>query len=127
MKTSAEAVSTADGGKFEFDMAIPESLEEAVEIYGSENAHWLLTSGLKVKLQNIARDHFRQGKDRQDAEAAIRNYRPGATNKKSKKAHAIQLVTDNGTTIQNDAELKDQVTEAFTSSDWDTVISLLEG
>lgn len=127
MKTQEETVKTQDGGEFSFDMPMPESTQEAIEVYGEDSALWLLNSGLKVKLQNIAREHFRQGKSKEEAEEAVRNYRPGASTRKGVRQRALELITEHALTIQNDPDLKKQVGEAFASSNFRDVVDLLEG
>lgn len=125
MRINEETVRTQDGGEFTFDMPLPESLDEANEIYGEESALWLLNSGLKVRLQSIAREYFRQDKSREEAEEAIKAYRPGASTRKGVRQQAMELLTDKAFDIQNDADLKEKVREAFVNSDYKEVIALL--
>jgi hypothetical protein len=125
MRTNEETVKTQDGGEFTFEMPLPETIEEAVENFGNDNAIWLLNSGLKVRLQSIAREKFRQGLSREEAEEAIKNYQPGASSKKGVRQRAMELITDKAFDIQNDPDLKEKVREAFVASDYKEVISLL--
>ena len=127
MQKLSETVRTQEGGEYTFEMPLPESLDEASEVYGEENAVWLLNSGLKVKLQNIAREAFRQGKTTEEAEEAVRNYKPGSTSRKGVRQRALDLITDRAGDIQADPDLKDQVKEAFAASKYKEIISLLEG
>lgn len=128
MKTSMEVVKTADSDQeFKFEMALPESLEEAAQIYGEENALWLLNSGLKVKLQNTAREAFRAGKSQAEAEEAVRGYRPGGGARKGAKSRALELVTERAGDLKDDPELMGAVREAFGSSNFKEVVRLLEG
>lgn len=112
--------------KYEFEMPLPETLDEANEIYGEDNALWLLNSGLKVKLQNVAREAFRQGKSKEEAEELVRAYRPGTTARKGAKSRALELITEKSDEIKADPELMAQVKEAFGSSNFKEVVRLLE-
>ncbi len=128
MKVTLEKVKFADSDTdYEFEMGLPESLEEAVEVYGEENALWLLNSGLKVKLQNAAREVFRQGKGKDEAEEAARTYRPGNTARKGAKALALELLTEKAVEIREDPDLKEKVFNAFSASKFKEVVELLEG
>jgi len=127
MKTLNETVKTQDGNAWNFDMPLPESLDEAAEVYGEENALWLLNSGLKTKLQHTAREAFRQGKEQSEVEEAVKNYRPGASSRKGNRQRALDLITDKAADIQADPELKAQVKEAFGAGKYRDIISMLEG
>ncbi len=129
MKVGLESVRFAEAPdtKYEFDMPLPESLDEASEIYGEDNALWLLNSGLKVKLQNVAREGFRSGKSREEAEEAVRAYRPGVTSRKGVKARALELITEQSDQLKDDPELKENVMQAFIASNFKEVVALLEG
>jgi hypothetical protein len=127
MKTSIEVVKTADSPEeYKFEMALPESIEEAQQVYGEDNALWLLNSGLKVKLQNTAREAFRQGKSQAEAEEAVRAYRPGGGARKGAKARSLELITERAGDIKDDPELKEAVKEAFAASNFKEVVRLLE-
>ena len=128
MKVAMEKVRFKDSDiDYEFAMGLPETLEEAVEVYGEENALWLLNSGLKVKLQNAAREAFRQGKGKEEAEEAARAYRPGNTARQGSKARALELLTERAGDIKEDPDLKEQVFAAFSASKFKEVVELLEG
>lgn len=127
MKTLNETVRTQDGNAWNFDMPLPESLDEAVEVYGEENALALLNSGLKTKLQHTAREGFRQGRDTAEVEEAVKNYRPGSSSRKNTRQRALDLITDKAVDIQADPELKSQVKEAFKAGMYKDIISMLEG
>lgn len=125
MRVNEETVRTQDGGEFTFEMPLPETLDEAVQTYGEENSLWLLNSGLKVRLQSIAREKFRQEKSKEEVEEAIRDYKPGTVSKKGVRQRAMELLTEKAFDIQNDADLKEKVREAFVSSNYKEVIALL--
>lgn len=126
MKTLEEKVRTREGEEFEFTMTLPESTNEAKEVYGDENATFLLNGGLKTKKQNAVREAFRQGKTREQAEEVEKAYRPGATSRKSAKSQALELITENSDNLKNDNDLKSKVHTAFMNSNFKEVISLLD-
>jgi hypothetical protein len=125
MNESVEVVKDQDGNQWELSMGLPETLDEAIEIYKEDGALAILNAGLKVKKQNIGRTAMKQGKTREEAESLMASYRPGQTTRKSKKLLATQAIMDNGLALNEDVELKASVSEAFVANDWDKVISLL--
>ena len=126
MKVNIEKVKTEDGQEWSFEMPMPESTEEAAEIFGEENALFILNSGLKVKLQAIARENFKAGKDKAEIEELIRKYRPGTSARASKRSQATQLLIDKGPEIRSDPELRAKIEDTFTRSKWQEVIELIE-
>ena len=126
MKSMQETVKTQDGTGWNFEMPLPESLDEAAEVYGEDNAIWLLNSGLKTKLQHTAREAFRQGKETPEVEEAVKSYRPGTSSRKGNRQRALDLITDKAGDIKADPELKAQVKEAFGGGKFKDIISMLE-
>ena len=129
MVESVEMVKDSDGGNWEITMVLMETLEESVEVYGNEGALSLLNAGLKTRKQNIARNAFRSGKTREEAEELMGDYRPGQSSKVSKKKKAYELIMsrEKSEMINSNAELKASVTDAMAASKWQDVIDLLEG
>lgn len=125
MKESQEVVRTADGQEWTFTCLLPESVEEAVEVYGEAGALYLLNAGLKVKEQNIAREILRNGGTSEEANAAVAAYRPGGGTRVSLKRQASQLIVDNAETLRDNPDLREQVQNAFIDGDFKTVVELL--
>ena len=125
MQTTEEVVKTKDGGKWEVNMNLPETVDEALDIYGQDGVLTLFNAGLKVKLQNVARNAFKAGKDRAEVEQMMAQYRPGQSSRKTKKQLAAELIVEHALRVAEDPALKEQVIKAFQSQDWQTVIDLL--
>lgn len=125
METREEVVRSAEGGEWQVTMSLPETVDEALDIYGQDGVLSLFNAGLKVKLQNIARSNFKAGKSREEVETLLAQYRPGQSSRKSKKSQAAELIVQRAMDIANDPELKEKVINAFQSQDWQTVIDLL--
>ena len=126
MVTSEEVVKTADGGAWEVSLSLPETVDEALDIYGQDGVLTLFNARLKVKLQNIARTGFKSGKERSEVEALMSQYRPGQSSRKSKKTVATDLLVANAVRLAEDPELKDRIVQAFQNQDWQTVMDLLQ-
>lgn len=124
MNIETDTVRTADGNEWQYSLPLPETLEEAVDTYGEVSTLNLVKSALKVKIQGIAREMFRNGKNREEVEESVKEYKPGAT-KKSKKMEALELVTDNAAMLQEDPDLKSEVQDAFAKSEWERIKELL--
>jgi hypothetical protein len=125
MIESEEMVKDQEGGEWEITMRLCETMEEAVDIYGESGALALFNSGLKVKKQNIARAMSKSGKNREEVEVAMDDYRPGRSTRTSKKTIAGDLIKKHADRFIEDAELKASVVDAFVQQDWQTVITLL--
>ena len=126
MENLDSLVHSKDGGEWPVTLVMPETLEEASEVYGESGALILLRAGLKVKQQNIARTAFRQGKERDEVDKLVANYRPGQSNRKSKQAVAAELIAEKAPLIAGDADLQEKLTEAMVKSNWQGVIDLLQ-
>ena len=125
MQSSVEVVKDKEGGNWEVTISLPESLEEAKELYGDDGVLSLFNAGLKVKLQAIARTNFKQGKDRAEIEQMMAEYRPGRTTRKGNKQRAMELIVENAARFMDDPDLKEAVEQAMYSNKWGDVISLL--
>ena len=125
MFESEEVVKDQEGGEWQITMRLCETLEEAVDIFGETGALTLLNGGLKVKKQNIGRTLSKSGKDREECEQAMDDYRPGRTARTSKKSVVFELIKNNAERLQEDAELNANITEAFVKQDWQTIINQL--
>jgi len=126
MKTQVEKVSTKDDGPYDFEMPLPESLEEAQDVYGEENSLWLLNSGLKVKLQNVAREAFRQSKNRGQVEEAVQGYRPGSGSRKSSRDEALELLMDKAPNLQSDPDWRTRAKQAFSNGNFKKAVEILK-
>jgi len=110
---------------WEYSISMPATFDEAGDVYGEETALNIFHAGLKVKLDNVAREQFRQGKSREEVEDIVTAYRPGMTTRRSVKVTALQLLTENAARLQTDADLLSRVTEAFTSGKFRDVVTIL--
>lgn len=124
MITEVDKVRSSGGDEWEYNCPMPETLDEAVDTYGDATTLAIFKSGLKVKIQAVAREAFRNGKARDEVEEMAANYRPGETRKSAKK-QALDLITDNAGGLENDPTLKDEVKTAFANNQWGKVIELL--
>ena len=125
MRTETGIVRTKEGNQWEFSMTLPKDLDEAVEVYGPNGVYTLLISALKVKLQNIAREAFRQGKERDEVDAAVASYRPGIGGRQSTKSVALNLILENRDTLNENPDLKAEVEKAFIAGKFGKVVELL--
>ncbi len=117
----------ASDEEFGFEMPLPESLTEAVEVFDEENVFAIFNAGLKVKLQNIAREGFREGKKTVDEiNEAVASYRPGVVARRGLKSQAFDLVMDKNAIIKEDPDLHKTVREAYGKGDFKAVIELLQ-
>lgn len=110
---------------WDYTMSMPASFDEAGDVYGEETALNIFQAGLKVKLDNVAREQFRQGKSREEVEAIVAAYRPGTTTRRSVKITALELITENAARLKTDVDLLSKVTEAFTSGKFRDVVEIL--
>ena len=118
-------VRTADGGEWGYTSVLPESIDEAREVYDDNGAYNLLISGLTVKQQNVAREMFRKGKTREEVDAAVAAYRPGIGGRTSVKAQALKLIMDKNNVLQENPDLLTRVQEAFVSGNFKEVVEIL--
>jgi len=108
-----------------YEADVPENWAEACEMLGEGGAFDILVAGLKVKQDNVARNAFRAGKTTEEVEQTVSAWRPGGQ-RTSKKAIAVQLLSDKAMEISNDAEKRTQVMAAFMKNDFDAIIALLQ-
>lgn len=123
-KTDAQ-VKTQDGGNWNFTLILPETLAEAEEIYGSDGTLSVFNAGLTVKQQNLARDMFKNGKSREEVDAAVRDYRPGVGGRSSAKADALRLIMEKADILRENGDLLTQVQEAFVGGKFKDVVEAL--
>ena len=125
MRTETGIVRTKEGNEWEFTLVLPSKVEEAVEVYGDAGVLYLIHSALRVKEQNIAREMFRQGKDRDAVDGAVAAYRPGSATRTSVKAQALQLLMDNRDTLLENPDLMEEVQKAFIAGKFKEVVEAL--
>lgn len=124
MRKFEATVRTAEGQEWTYTACLPESIQEAVDIYGEEGALFLLTSGLTVKQQGVARELYKKDKTREEVDQAVAAYRPGQK-KSSLKEEALEAIMLNSGRIQSDPDLAAKVKQAFTSGNFRQVLELL--
>jgi len=126
MKISQEKVKImATGQEYEFEMTLPESLEEAADVFGEQEVYGIFISGLKVKLQNIAREGFRAELSQEKINEKIAAYKPGVVSRRGAKAMAMDLLMIKSEDVKNDPDLRQSVMEAFVKGDFKTVVDIL--
>ena len=125
MRTETGIVKTKDGREWEFTLVMPKDVEEAIEVYTPQGVLYLINSALRVKQQAIAREAFKQGKDREEVDAAVAAYRPGQGARTSTKAQALQLIMDNRDSLLENPDLMSEVQKAFVASKFGKVVELL--
>lgn len=126
MKNSQEVVKKNDGREWSFTCPMPETLEEGVSAFGETGVFELFVAQLKVKYQNIARSMFDAGKTPEEVEEAIRKWKPGEGNKKSKREQALTLIMDKSDLLEEDQDLKTRIRASFMGGKFQEVIDELE-
>lgn len=124
MKKFEATVRTSEGNEWQYTACLPETIAEAVDVFGEEGALYLLNAGLTVKQQGVARELYKRDKSRQDVDQAVASYRPGHK-KASLKEEALEAIMLNSHRISNDANLAAKVKSAFTSGNFKQVLDLL--
>ena len=124
MKQEILTVKTSKGGNWEFTANIVENLDEAKELYTPKGAFEIFMSGLKVKIMSIAREGFRKGKNRQEVEKDVAEWKPSKI-QISVKALAAELLFENSELINSNPSLKKTVMKAFMKNDFKSVVRLL--
>jgi hypothetical protein len=128
MKTELMKVKTKDNQEgWEFTTPLPESIEEAIAVYGVEITYDVFLAGLNVKIQAVARSMFNDGKTREEVEASLRDFKPGSGMKKSFKDSAFELMIDPTIQAQMDAEpaLRAEVKELFSKNQFGAIVDKL--
>jgi hypothetical protein len=120
-----EVVKKQDGSEWTYNMPVPESLDEMIEVYSEAEVYAFCLSTIRVRLQSLARSKFDSGQTREEVEQALAEYRPGTSVRKSLKGRASELVFAKAAEISNDDELRPKVQQAFFKGDWKEVIRLL--
>lgn len=127
MNSFTDKVKVASGQEWEYTMELPSSIEEAIEIFGTDGAITLLNSGLKVKKQAIARELFKAGKTVEEVEAKVHEYRPGAGSKRNQAMIATELIMASGDKLALDPILKKEIITLMAKKDFGEVIKKLGG
>lgn len=130
MLTETREVKMADengvlGEPKSYDAEQPENWAEACDMLGETGAFSVFLAGLKVKQDNVARNAFRSGKSQEEVEQIVSAWRPGGQ-RTSKKAIAVQLMTDKAMDIASNADLRTKVMGAFMKNDFDGIIEMLQ-
>lgn len=127
MKISNEKVKIqATGQEYEFEMPLPETLEEAGEVFGLDEVYGIFIAGLKVKLQNIARESFRAEVGVDEVNEKVAAYRPGTISRRSVKAQAMDLLVNCSEVLKADPELRMSVMEPFIKGDFKSAVAILQ-
>ena len=128
MKTENMKVKTKDNQDgWEFTTPLPESIEEAIAVYGAETAYDVFMAGFSVKVQAVARGMFNDGKTREEVEAALRDFKPGSGMKKSFKDSAFELMTDGNiqTQLADDPALRQEIKDLFSKNQFGAIVDKL--
>lgn len=127
MQEILDKVKTKEGGPWEYKIGLPETVSEAVEVYGEEGALYLLNAGLKVKMQNVARETLANGGTVEEAEKKAREYRPGGGMRQSLRTRAFDLITMNVQKMNEDATLRNKIREFVGKNDFKSIITEFTG
>ena len=128
MKTENMKVKTKDNQEgWEFTTPLPESIAEAIEVYGDEITYDVFMAGFAVKLQAVARSMFNDKKTREEVETALRDFKPGSGMKKSFKDSAFELMTNPDIQAQMDSEpgLRAEIKELFSKNQFGAIVDKL--
>jgi len=127
MRITEDIVKTAtDQTGFKYQIDLPESIEEAIELYGANGVLSLLNTALKIKKQAIAREGFKQGKSVEEINEAVAAYRPGKGSKKSQAEYAFELMTLKADHLNLNPELKAEVVRYAVKKEYKEIVKLLE-
>ena len=125
MRTEESIVRTKDGNEWSYSGVKCESVDEAIEKFGPDGTLYLINSSLTVKQQNVAREMFRQGKEREAVDEAVVAYRPGSGGRQSVKAVALKAIMDNRDMLLENPDLMANVQKAFCAGKFKDVAELL--
>ncbi|HQJ89644.1 MAG TPA: hypothetical protein PLB70_03425 [Paludibacteraceae bacterium] len=126
MRITEDVVKTSAGDVWKYQIDLPDSIEEAIELFGADGSLALLSSGLKVKKQAIARELFKAGKTLEEVNEAVAAYRPGSGSKKSQAEHALELITAKADHLNLNPDIKSKVIKLASKKDFKAVIDLLK-
>jgi len=127
MRITEDVVKTTAGDVWKYQIDLPDSIEEAIELFGADGALALLNSGLKVKKQAIARELFKQGKSIDDVNEAVAAYKPGSGSKKSQAEYAFELITAKADYLNLNPDAKSKIIKLAAKKDYKAVIEILKG
>ena len=127
MKKENAKVSTKGGESWEYTSVLPDSVDEAKEVFGEEGTLFLIHTSLIVKQQGIARDGFRKEASREDTDAAIALYKPGSKRggKGGLRKQVLDRVLDDKGSLAANAEVRETVREAIKNGDWGAALDAL--
>ncbi len=91
MKTILKPVGTKEGPLGELNFPVLENIEEAIELYGDRQTLALIQRAMNIDTERMGRAILAAGKDVEEAQAAVDNYRPGT--RKSGKPSDKTLLT----------------------------------
>lgn len=126
MRITEDVVKTTAGDVWKYQIDLPETIEEAIELFGADGALVLLNSGLKVKKQAIARDMFKSEKTVDEVNEAVAGYRPGSGSKKSQAENAVELITAKADYLNLNPDVKSNVIKLFAKKNYKEVIEVLK-
>jgi hypothetical protein len=126
MRITEDVVKTSTGEQWKYQIDLPDSIEEAIELFGAEGALSLLNSGLKVKKQAIAREGFKAQKTVEEVNDMVAGYRPGSGSKKSQAEHALELITAKADYLNLNPDAKSKIIKMASKKDFKGVIDILK-
>ena len=128
MKQTTDKVRSSDGQEWSYTKVLPETIDEAKQVYGEEGTLYLIHSSLVVKEQAIARALFKAGKTREEVDKEVAAYRPGAKRGGSgvSKATVFNRLMDLAEKVAANPEAKDAIREAIKEGDWKKANELLD-
>lgn len=126
MEIHHATVTTKDGRTHQFRMPLPESLDEAKNVYGEEDAVAVLRAGIKNKIMNSCRERFQKGMSVEEVEEAAFNWQPNSGAKSSSQSRVFDILTNYGTKIENMPEVKREVREHINQGEFNDALNLLE-
>lgn len=123
-----EKVTKTKGNKegWPFTGCLPETIDEAIEIYGDEGSLILLCQGLRVSQARVAKDKWQQGATREEVDQAVRDFRPGRKSKASVAKIAASMLVEHGPRIQADPELFETAMELFQKNKHSELVEYLK-
>ena len=128
MKQTTDTVRSSDGQEWSYTKTLPETIDEAKQVYGEDGTLYLIHSSLVVKEQAIARALFKAGKTREEVDKEVAAYKPGAKRGGSgvSKASVFNRLMDLAEKVAGNPEAKDAIRSAIKEGDWKKANELLD-
>lgn len=126
MRITEDVVKTSAGDVWKYQIDLPDSIEEAIELFGAEGSLSLLVAGLKVKKQAIAREAFKAKKTVEEVNEAVSSYRPGTGSKKSQAEYTLELITAKADYLNLNPDAKSKIIKLASKKDYKAAIELLK-